>query len=164
MGMVEQGLRELSGCSPIFVLGHHPLDWMTPTDAKRIRAMLAKSAAIYLHGHLHKSEHLTQSSGITPVVALQCGCAFFARNDEKQLTRLLWGGYENATQNILVRPKKWMQDDHEWALDTDAFPESLRATGRDYWIIPTRFRNSNVVSTDGRARISVEHRIPPPEG
>jgi hypothetical protein len=135
--MVEQGLSRLKGSSPIFVLGHHPLDWLTPADSKRMRGLLSKAGAIYLHGHLHKSEHASQSFDASPLVALQAGCAFFARNDEKWMNRLLWAGYDAASGNIFVRPKKWVADRHEWALDADALPESLRAQGKDFWIIPT---------------------------
>jgi predicted phosphodiesterase len=162
--MVEQGLSELKECSPIFVLGHHPLEWLNPTHAKQIRAVLSKANAIYFHGHLHKAEHITQSGGATPLVALQAGCAFFARNDEKWLTRLLWGGYEAATQNLFVQPKKWIPDHCDWAIDSDAFPNSLRAPGKDFWIIPTRFKSTTTPAESKLAHAAFDHDIPPPEG
>lgn len=163
VGMVEQGLGELKGCVPLFVLGHHPLEWINPTDAKRIRAMLTQAGAIYLHGHLHKSEHTASLSGALPLIALQAGCAFFARDDEKWTTRLLWGGYELDTRSLLMRPVKWDINNHEWALDADAFANSLRREGRDYWVIPTQFsvpgEKTSLASPATRTR-----DVSPPEG
>jgi hypothetical protein len=134
--MVEAGLRQLADCRPIFVLGHHPLDWFPTSDAKQIRAMLASKQAIYLHGHLHKTEQSAVYSGTKRVVTLQSGCAFFARDDEKWVTRLLWGGMESSSSRVLLQPKKWVTDHQEWGIDGDALPDSMRASGADYWIIP----------------------------
>ena len=164
LGMLEQGLRELAGCSQIFVLGHHPVDWLTPTTAQRFLAMLGKAGAIYIHGHLHKTGNLSQLIGNSAVVCLQAGCAFFARNDEQWVTRLLWGGFECSTQQVHVQPKKWNANHREWVLDADAFPNSLRAVDGDFWILPTR-----AARPDARQILAAETKpskakIAPPDG
>jgi predicted MPP superfamily phosphohydrolase len=164
LGMLEQGLRELAGCEQIFVLGHHPVHWLIPNAAQRFLAMLGKAGAIYLYGHLHKTGNLSQNIGHSTVLCLQAGCAFYARNDEQWLTRLLWGGFECSTQQVHVQPKKWNADHREWVLDADAFPNSLRAVDGDFWILPTRASRP-----DGRQSLRVDKKsskvkITPPEG
>ncbi len=164
LGIVEQGLKELNGCAQIFVLGHHPIDWSTPTLAHRFLSLLGKAGAIYLHGHLHKSRFHAQTMGAVPVVCLQAGCAFQARDDEEWMTKLLWGGFDLSNGLIHVQPKKWNQDHREWVLDTDAFPDSLRAAGSDVWILPTRLSTT----TDQTKAVSVakqeKPKISPPDG
>jgi hypothetical protein len=162
--MVEAGLRQVAGCYPIFVLGHHPIDWFPTSDAKQIRAMFAKSSAIYLHGHLHKTEQQTVYSGTRRVVTLQAGCAFFARTDEKWITRLLWGAMESSSKRILLRPKKWLSDHHEWGIDGDALPDSMRAPGGDYWIIPELGPISPVPPAVSTAPQGAKADISTPEG
>ena len=164
LGMVELGLKELSGCSQILVLGHHPIDWSTPTTAQRFLSLLGKASAVYLHGHLHKSRFHAQTMGIMPVVCLQAGCAFHARNDEEWMTRLLWGGFSFANRSIRVQPKKWHHDHREWVLDTDAFPDSLRVSGSDVWILPTHSPIAKDQQKAGTAAQLEKPKILPPEG
>ncbi len=163
LAMIEEGLRELDGCSPIFVLGHHPLDSLTPSDGKRFLAILAKAGAWYLHGHLHKTQSRSQIVGNSPVVCLQAGCAFFARDDEQWVTRLLWGGFEMATRQIHVQPKKWNPDHHEWILDSEAFPDTLRTPGTDFWILATQARPSESRLPIGMAP-KQNKKVSPPDG
>lgn len=134
--MVEEGLRKLKGCAVIFVLGHHPVEWMLPTDSKRFLVLLRDANAIYLHGHLHKTESATQLIGDSAVLCMQAGCAFVARNDEKWLSRILWGGFDVKSRQIHVHPKKWNADHNEWVTDIDAFPSILRIEGQDTWLLP----------------------------
>jgi len=162
--IVEGGLQQLSGCRPIFVLGHHPLDWLTVADAKNIRAMLSKREAIYLHGHLHKTEQSALYSGTRRLVTLQAGCAFFARADEKWVTRLLWGGMNQPNSEIFLQPKKWMPEHHEWGLDADAFPDSLRAAGSDYWIIPSLAPVGQTADQSSIHKQIAKRDASPPEG
>lgn len=164
LGMVEQGLKELNGCAQIFVLGHHPIDWSTPTIAHRFLSLLGKAGAVYLHGHLHKSRFHAQTMGAMPVVCLQAGCAFFAREDEEWMTRLLWGGFRLSDGAIYVQPKKWNHNHREWVLDTDAFPDSLRAAGSDVWILPTRLSMAKDHRRSGAVAKPEKPRISPPEG
>ncbi len=164
LGMLEQGIIELAGCETIFVLGHHPVDWLAPTIAQRFLAMLGKIGAIYLHGHLHKTSNISQLVGTSAVVCLQAGCAFFARDDEQWVTRLIWGGIECSTQQIHVQPKKWNANHREWVLDADAFPNSLRAADGDFWILQTRpIRPDDRQVLTGLAK-PAKASITPPEG
>jgi hypothetical protein len=162
--MVEQGLKDLNGCAQIFVLGHHPIDWSTPTIAQRFLSLLGKAGAVYLHGHLHKSRFHAQSMGVVPVVCLQAGCAFHARDDEEWMTKLLWGEFNLSNGLIHIQPKKWNHNHREWVLDTDAFPDSLRAAGSDVWVLPTRLS----ITTDQQKSVGVAKQekanISPPEG
>ena len=163
--MVEAGIESITGCKPLFVVGHHPFEWLVSADHTLMRSLLGKQGAIYLCGHLHKSEQSSTSSGATPVTTLQAGCAFVARNDEKWATRIIWGGFDGATQNVLAQPKKWIPDHHEWVVDTDAISEDLRVSGSDHWAIPTAFAQRGA-SSQGRsaARETKEREITPPEG
>ncbi len=164
LGMVEQGLKELNGSDNIFVLGHHPIDWSTPTIAHRFLSLLGKAGAVFLHGHLHKSRFHAQTMGVVPVVCLQAGCAFHARDDEEWMTRLLWGGFNIANGSIHVQPKRWNHDHREWVLDTDAFPDSLRVVGSDVWILPTHSSMTKDQQTAGGVTKQEKSNISPPEG
>ena len=131
MDMVEDGLVSLEGCDQIFVLGHHPIDWLTPQVARQFIARLSKVNAIYFHGHLHKSQSSSQSLGLGNLRSFQSGCAFDARSDEKWIPRLLLGSFDAARSLVVIQPKKWNSHFEEWVLDTDAFPGSLKEG--DFW-------------------------------
>jgi len=163
--MVETGMDEVAGCKPLFVVGHHPFEWFVSADHTLMRSLLGKRGAIYLCGHLHKSEQSSVSSGATPVTIVQAGCAFVARNDEKWATRIIWATFDRASQTISAQPKKWIADRHEWAVDSDAISEDLRIPGADYWAIPTVFAKAAPGSRGSRLKPeSKERAITPPEG
>nr|WP_265594157.1 metallophosphoesterase [Haloferula sp. BvORR071] len=133
--MVEAGLRDLGECDLIFTLGHHPLDWWLPSHAKQVDAILRRSNTLYLCGHLHKTEFSGTIRGVSPLLSLQAGCCFSARNDEIWVPRLVWGGYTRKTNTVALRPKKWHREDDSWILDTEAVSEDLRRKGGDFWEI-----------------------------
>lgn len=51
--LVEHALARFDDCRLCIVLGHHPLDWVLPSERRMISALLGKASALYLHGHLH---------------------------------------------------------------------------------------------------------------
>ena len=163
--MVEAGLEVVNGCKPLFVVGHHPFEWLVASDHTLLRTLLGRLGAIYLCGHLHEPEHSSIGSGLTPLTILQAGCAFVARDDEKWRTRLIWGGFDQETRTILAQPKKWNGNRNEWVLDTDAITDELRVPGADYWQIPTAFGQRGSATRNGRVPKEIKEReITPPEG
>jgi hypothetical protein len=79
------------------------------------------------------------------------------------MTKLVWGEFNITDGSIQVQPKKWNHDHREWVLDTDAFPDSLRAVGSDVWKLPTcsstaKERQKGGVAKTGKPKIS------PPDG
>ncbi|MBA3833212.1 MAG: metallophosphoesterase [Chthoniobacterales bacterium] len=163
-GMVEAGIEALAGCKPLFVVGHHPFEWLVSADHTLMRSLLGKQGAIYLCGHLHKPEQTSISSGSTPMITLQTGCAFETRADDKWATRLIWGAFDADTKMVLAQPKKWNPDLHEWTLDGDAISEDLRVSGSDYWAIPTMFAQRPNARGITSARGTKEREVTPPEG
>jgi len=164
IGMVEMGLKELEGCAPIFVLGHHPLDWLLPSDEAQMYALLGKYGALYLHGHLHKSRHQSVVIGTQSVITIQSGCAFNARNDEQWLPKLLWAGFDSENNAVLIQPKKWIHDHREWALDSDAIKNSLRVEGRDYWVIDAHYSKAVLGGGESTKPKVDEESVSAPEG
>jgi hypothetical protein len=161
--MIEKGIEALQDCNPLFVVGHHPFEWWVPADSKLMRSLLSKQGAIYLCGHLHKSEHFSVSSGPAPVISLQAGCGFIARNDEQWATRIIWGGFNAASKTLLAQPKKWIPDHSQWAIDSDAIPDNLRVANADYWAIPTVYSQISSPETPA-AKHSKDRDVTPPDG
>lgn len=158
--MVEEGLDQLKGCQPLFVVGHHPLDWLVGPDAQRIRTLVSKNKAIYLHGHLHKTDHITSYSGFLPFISFQAGCSFSTRSDDIWMPRLLWSRLGNNTEEIFVEPKKLVAAFDNWTLDTDAFPEELRQRGTDLW----RFEFPHIHRNPEHGAPAIEAADATPEG
>ena len=56
--LLHDALDEVNGLHPdiVFVLMHHPLDWLHPHEQREIRDLLSQRADIVLSGHLHETE------------------------------------------------------------------------------------------------------------
>lgn len=134
---IEAGLKKLKGCEYILVLGHHPLDWYDE-DAISIRALLGKTSAIYMHGHLHKNSGNLEIAAGHKFLNLQSGAAFQARESEKWINRILWGELDMNGSKVMLCPLQWSKDNQEWALDGIAYPEEYRTPGTDFWVLPLK--------------------------
>ena len=143
--IVEEGLDELSSCDKIIVLGHHPLDWMIPSDAQKIENAFARNNVIYLHGHMHKSSNAISQLGYSKFISIQSGCVFDTRDDDEWLTRIIWAGYDLSAKELFLLPKKWKNHYSEWGIDSDAFPEDFRVQGNDLWCIPAASEPKGIV-------------------
>ncbi len=131
--LLEDGLENIKDCNLKFVLGHHPLDWFLDEEVESIRSLLGRHNVIYLHGHMHKNKSRHEEGAGYPFLALQSGACFQAREDERWVNRFLWCEMNLETREISVEPLQWSRDNHEWTLDSLAFPEKYRQGDR--WIV-----------------------------
>ncbi len=132
-GLVEAALNSLPACDAKIVLGHHPLDWYLDHELQAFRALFGKHHVIYLHGHLHEARGVPESSSGKPFLAIQCGAAFQAREDEIWKNGIIWGELDFDLQQLRVQPRHWQAENHDWPVTTGAFPEVRKSTVPEWW-------------------------------
>lgn len=135
--MLEEALESVEDCDYKLVLGHHPLSWLQGEQKQQITTLLAKSKAIYLHGHLHKNSGEYALNFNTGVLTLQCGAAFQARENEKYYNSLQWGEINFDDNTIRITPWKWSVNKQKFVADSaEWYPESFKEEGKDSWLFP----------------------------
>lgn len=133
-GLLEHALEKLRNVDLQIVLGHHPLDWLIPSEQKPVKSLLAQHGVLYLHGHLHNAWAEPTYGGGHQFLAVQSGAAFQAREGEKWRNGLIWGEVDLTKQELKLQPRHWSSDHQDWTLASDAFPENKREG--DWWIYP----------------------------
>lgn len=163
--MLEEALNALNNCEYKIVLGHHPLSWFHDEQKKQICALLGKSKAMYLHGHMHKDSmeyFLIQSTGF---LTLQCGAAFLAREDEKYYNSLQWGEIDLTESLVRITPKRWSSTNQMFIPDiSENMPELFREEGKDSWLFHYTFTVSGTKKADGGTGLPEKMTIKVPEG
>jgi Calcineurin-like phosphoesterase len=131
-GLLKSALEQINGCEVRIVIGHHPLDWMQPSERRMVSALLSQSSAIYLHGHLHEAWAEPAYGGGAGFLTVQCGAGFQSREGEAWKNGLLWGRLDTELNILALQPWTWSSAHQEWTLAPDAFPDSHRHV--DWWI------------------------------
>jgi Calcineurin-like phosphoesterase len=133
--LLAHGLSGVADADLKVVLGHHPLSWMQDDDEQRVRVILGKYSALYLHGHLHANEARYDDGGQGAFLGIRCGSAFQGRPGDKptRINGLLWAEVNFDHKAISPEPFHWSSDHREWKLTTDAFPNSYEVDGK--WTI-----------------------------
>jgi hypothetical protein len=135
--MVDAALREAAKEDPalLIVLGHHPLEAMTGeqpwSEGSRIRGLLDRGNAIYLHGHLHTSGSQRTGDSLQSTLAIQAPSAFQAGDSDIWRNGLMWGEVDFDAGWVIVTPLKWSNADGEYKFDSDAGRNRDRVPGRD---------------------------------
>jgi hypothetical protein len=132
--LLEASLSALENCDLRIVLGHHPINWMLPKWQPAVRSLLAKHAAIYLHGHLHFAWAEPTYGGGAEFLTIQAGAAFQAREGERWLNGFVWAEVDIDEGKLKLQPRHWSTDHQDWVLASDAYPEVLRDS--EWWQYP----------------------------
>ena len=135
--LVELGLEALRGADVRIVLGHHPVSWFSERDGAPIKALLGRSGAMYLHGHLHKTGSFTDEGAGYGFRTLQSGALFQAREDERWVNRVVWCEYDPASGALRVWPYHWSLEFQDWVIDGNALPPRYKETNSNSWLLPT---------------------------
>lgn len=131
--ILERGLKELSESDIVFVLSHHPVDWFLDDEVGMIKAILAKNTAIYLHGHLHKTQAETELIAGGKYLSIQAGASFQARDSEQWINRIVWAEANLDVQTVNISPLLWSRDNQEWVPDTGAFFSQFYVPSTQSW-------------------------------
>ncbi|MCP4545749.1 MAG: TIR domain-containing protein [bacterium] len=133
IALLEEALGRVRDCEVCIVLGHHPLDWLHDDHIGPIRALLGECHALYLHGHLHRSQGQRESGAGKGFLAVQAGSCFQARDGEPWINGLLWAELDLEHWELRLQPRHWNVQNRDWPLTSGAFPERLRQEGTDWW-------------------------------
>lgn len=136
--IIETGLDRISKTDIKIVLGHHPINWISDDEADQVRAILGQYSAIYLHGHMHRSQSQQSDGAGSNFISIQAGSAFQAREDEKWINRFLLCSIPFDGAFIEVEPLQWSRNNQEWTLDGSALPSTYKKEGRDKWCLPLK--------------------------
>lgn len=134
--LLEHALAQLPDCRIRLVLGHHPLSWLIPPERTMISALLGKSSAIYLHGHLHDVWAAPEYGGGHAFLSIQCGAGFQAREGEVWRNGVLWGEVHVEREIVSLQPWTWNPVHQGWTLAADAFPDNHRQGAVWEWDLP----------------------------
>ena len=124
--LLEKALDTIKSAKLRIVLGHHPVDWFIPTQQKSIKSLLGKSHVLYLHGHLHDAWAEPSYGGGQSYLAIQTGAGFQAREGEPWRNGVVWGEAGLHAGEIKLQPWRWIPEQQDWTLATDAFHEHHR--------------------------------------
>ncbi len=151
--IVERAVESLEGANVKVLLGHHPLDWLKPTEREVVEKCLAKANAIYLHGHLHEARASNRFHRDDQYITVQSGAAFQAHRDDKWLNGFLWGEVDFERYCLRLQAREWDQI-NEWKPASNRFHEK-DLDNTDYrWAVfplPGRSKSSKCGDLGGEA-------------
>jgi hypothetical protein len=136
--ILEDALSRLADTSIKILLGHHPMNWLADNDAKIVQTILAKHKCIYLHGHLHENDARSEDGAGASFLAIQAGAAFQGRSEDRPqwVNGLVWAELDLSKNAVVLQPNHWSAVQREWKVSSDAFPNSRRIEGQDWWEFP----------------------------
>ena len=126
---VEELLTTVSESSLIIALAHHPMEFLSPAERKRVEPLLYKNADFVLLGHIHNSGYY-----IPPISGkahtLQAGSLFLEREHHKNAFNFV--EVDMATKKCRATVMHWHEDD--WVVDHNAFqfPPEKKLIGYDF--------------------------------
>lgn len=132
--LLEKALDTIKSAKLRIVLGHHPADWFIPLQQKSIKSLLGQSHVLYLHGHLHDAWAEPSYGGGQSYLAIQTGAGFQAREGERWRNGLVWGEASLNAGEVKLQPWRWIPEQQDWTLATDAVHEHHRQG--EWWHYP----------------------------
>jgi len=134
--LVEAAINKIKDFPIRVVLGHHPLNWFSESESRRLRALFGHYQVIYLHGHLHKAEVIREDGAGNQFLTFQAGASFQARDDEPWRNGLTIGEFDLSRGVVRVSPRFWNPDDYNWTVEDGRFPEKFRDGDSIWWAYP----------------------------
>jgi calcineurin-like phosphoesterase family protein len=111
----------------VFVLVHHPLDWLRKEDAHEVESDLQKRVDVVLFGHLHTpkfSSAVTLQPGNRQTLFLRAGALY---DDSAYCQGVSFGRWESSSGRIDIRAFSRHQTGSDWAPEPNAFAPSQRS-------------------------------------
>lgn len=124
--LVRDILEKTNECELVVVLGHHPLDWLSPNHVEPIKTLLGKHNVLYLHGHMHKVWGKPEYANGSSFMTVQAGASFQAPETSEWKNSILWGEAKIDTKIVSFQPFIWSFTEQNWKLDSAGFPEAHR--------------------------------------
>lgn len=134
--LVEAAINKIKDYPIRVVLGHHPLNWFSESESRRLRALFGHYQVIYLHGHLHKAEAIREDGAGNQFLTFQAGASFQARDDEPWRNGLTIGEFNLSRGVVRVSPRYWNPDNYDWTVEDGQFPEKFRDGDSIWWAYP----------------------------
>ncbi|MDG9926525.1 MULTISPECIES: metallophosphoesterase [unclassified Pseudomonas] len=153
--IIRDALEQGADCDLTFVLGHHPLDWYSPSHAEPIRTLFARYNVIYLYGHMHKVWGKPEYANGSAFMTIQAGASFQAGEASQWKNSILWGRANLVKKSLALIPFTWNFDEQIWKLNSNGFPEEHRIHDEWHFHLPQPF-----APVDAQA----PKRITPPGG
>lgn len=130
LALVRHALEEIKDCDLKIVLGHHPLEWISPSHLTPIKSLFGTHNVIYLHGHMHFSWAEPSYGAGQEFLTIQTGAAYQAPEGSKWKNGLLWAKLDLNEGQVSLQPHEWNHDAQSWQLATGFFHEAHR---NDAW-------------------------------
>ncbi len=100
---------------PVFVLGHHSIDFFSDDEKEKVQEMFDGKADLYLCGHAHRLGYMLIPNTELEVHEITCGGGIC---DKYSVYSFVYGKYNSETKSIKVVPysyrdrgnKKWQPD------------------------------------------------------
>lgn len=131
IAITRAALEKVNAAAIKIVLGHHPLEWISPLHVSTIKSVFGEYNVIYLHGHMHAEDFSNQLNGSGEFVTIQAGAAWQAPEGGKWPNGFMWGTISEELDLISLQPFTWNFKNQCWTLDGTRFHENFR--NNDWW-------------------------------
>lgn len=165
--LLREAIKQIKEKQLRIVLGHHPLNWLRDEDERAIKALLANTRAIYLHGHLHQAGELYEYGAGKNFLSLCTGAAFKVRpEDQIKKNGILFCEYFPENHCIQAEPLIW-HNEQGWIIDSSAFHKNFRM--EDEWkyelTVPTESAFNGQIKDIAGSGFAASPAVPkPPPG
>jgi len=127
-GTVGEVFARVKAGDLVFVLTHHPTDWLNPGDVIHLNQKIRRYRSVHLHGHIHVPEIKQTNYGTgESVVTIAAGAVHADEGEHKTGTphTYSFGGViklEDGSVVIRIWPRRWIPMRGTWNADSEQLP------------------------------------------
>ncbi len=117
----------------VFVLTHHPVDWLNPTDKDHLTQKIRRNCSVHFHGHIHapESQQITYGTGESTLI-ITAGAVHADEAESKSGTPDTYSfgalvELDDGSIAVRIWPRRWAPIRGIWVQDSERLPE-----GADY--------------------------------
>jgi predicted MPP superfamily phosphohydrolase len=133
----------------VFVLTHHPTDWLNPRDLVHLTQKIRRSRSVHFHGHIHAPEIKQTIYGTgESVITVAAGAVHADEFESKTGTPHTYSfgalvELDDGSVVIRIWPRRWVAARGGWVLDSDQLPHA--ATYVQYVLRPPPIVEPDVI-------------------
>lgn len=139
--LVKEGLTAIRNSQIRFVLGHHPVDWLTVEESTSVQRLFGKHKVIYLHGHLgdRPEEYIQQDFGYSE---------FVAGMDAQQVNHIIWGHIDIDSYKVSFTPIIWSKTNGG---------QALFAQTKNLRVVDAKSPSASIINQEGWENITISY-------
>lgn len=148
---LREAFESIDKAKPVFVIGHHGMDFWHPGDKKKVESLFDKYVDVYLCGHEHEPGISQFNNTKREIKQFTCGGGVF---DGHSMFNFYFGGYDSSKHAIEIKPYVY-QRTFEWKEDYNGISREFRK-GKLYYFQRLIDLETCTLSKDSANRETVE--------